>query len=280
MEIKGTIIGEAEADDRIRAVVLNGSRANDAVKPDKYQDYDIVFFVYDLPGFTSNHNWTEFLGDKLLMQLPDEMEIGIDEAKETFTYLMVFEDGVRIDLTLFPIDGFMTSYTHDSLTKLWMDKDGLFDDIPDSNDIDYHVRKPSEKEFQDVCNEFWWVSHYVAKALVRNEIIHAKSLMEGPLRNMFNRVIEIYAGMTKGFSISVGKGLKNIPYLLSEDAYGQILLTYPNHHPDNIVDSMKKMFHIFSRYARKIATELNYDYMEREEHNAIYYFNTFLKDKI
>lgn len=36
------------ADDNIRAAILNGSRANKQVAADKYQDFDIVFFVRDI----------------------------------------------------------------------------------------------------------------------------------------------------------------------------------------------------------------------------------------
>jgi hypothetical protein len=35
--------------------------------------------------------------------------------------------------------------------------------MPPSNDMDYHVEKPTEKMFTDCCNEFWWVSTNVAK---------------------------------------------------------------------------------------------------------------------
>ena len=39
------IIGVARANDRIRAVYMNGSRANPNIKKDIFQDYDIVYVV-------------------------------------------------------------------------------------------------------------------------------------------------------------------------------------------------------------------------------------------
>jgi hypothetical protein len=41
----------AENDDRIRAVLLNGSRANPNIEPDKYQDYDLLLVVRDFETF-------------------------------------------------------------------------------------------------------------------------------------------------------------------------------------------------------------------------------------
>lgn len=64
-EIKDLIINFATKDERIRAVLLNGSRANPHIQPDKYQDFDIVFIVNDLISFTSNHDWTNIFGEKL-----------------------------------------------------------------------------------------------------------------------------------------------------------------------------------------------------------------------
>lgn len=37
----------------------------------------------------------------------------------------------------------------------------------------YHVRKPSAREYDDCCNEFWNVTPYVIKGLCRKEILFA-----------------------------------------------------------------------------------------------------------
>ena len=73
VEIKKIIIDKAIADERIRAVLLNGSRANSKIPPDKYQDFDIVYLVDELASFTADHNWTNIFGEKIVWQLPDEM---------------------------------------------------------------------------------------------------------------------------------------------------------------------------------------------------------------
>jgi len=53
-EMMDLIIGVAKADDRIRAVLMVGSRANPTVPRDKYQDYDITYFVKDIKPFYNN----------------------------------------------------------------------------------------------------------------------------------------------------------------------------------------------------------------------------------
>ncbi|MEM7104913.1 MAG: aminoglycoside 6-adenylyltransferase [Bacteroidota bacterium] len=274
--IKQLILGKANTDNRIRAVLLNGSRANDNIKPDRYQDFDLVFIVNELETFTADHSWTDCFGEIALWQLPGEMTLDDESHPDSFTYLMVFSDWHRIDLTLFPKNKLAESFEYDSLTKVWLDKDNLFNDIPRAGDSDYLIRKPSEKEFLDICNEFWWVSPYVAKAIMREEIIHAKEIMDIPVRKMFNRLIEIYVGVETNFSVSAGKGLKFIQKYIQTSEYEKILQTYPNQKSGEIIRGQKMMMDLFSRFAKTIAHSLNYPYNLKEESNAINYFDAML----
>lgn len=53
------ILDVAREDDRIRAVVLSGSRADPEVPRDRYQDYDILFLVREVAPFYNNTAWIE-----------------------------------------------------------------------------------------------------------------------------------------------------------------------------------------------------------------------------
>src|SRR5579872_6255847 len=186
-EIKSIIVDKAKADSRIRAVLLNGSRANQKLSPDGLQDFDVVYIVHQMNTFIADSNWTSIFGEKLIWQLPDEMELSERDEKisHSFHYLMLFSDGNRIDLTLFPIEKFEEDFIPDSLTMVWLDKDNLFANIEPASDKDYHIQRPSGREFKRVCNEFWWVSTYIAKGLIRKEISYVRAVMEGPVRKMF-----------------------------------------------------------------------------------------------
>jgi len=58
-EMIDLILSVANADERIRGVMLGGSRANPAVPKDCYQDYDIAFAVTDMKPFFNNPAWVE-----------------------------------------------------------------------------------------------------------------------------------------------------------------------------------------------------------------------------
>jgi aminoglycoside 6-adenylyltransferase len=275
VEMQELIINTAKSDDRIRAVLLNGSRANKKVSVDKYQDFDIVYFVYDIESFTSNHNWTNVFGDKIIMQLPDEMVFGKknDDEKIAFHYLMLFKDGNRIDLTLFPINKPGLKFPADSLTIVWLDKDNLFSNISEANDFDYLIKKPTEKEFLDACNEFWWVCTNVSKGLLRNEITYSKEMLESFARPMFMKIIEWYIGTETDFSVSFGKAGRFMKQCLTSFQYDNILATYSDYQIENNWKSLFVMTKLFGQFAIAVADKLNFKYNLKEEQNVTMFLN-------
>jgi aminoglycoside 6-adenylyltransferase len=280
-EIKKLVVDNAFHDERIRAVLLNGSRANQKIAPDKYQDFDIVFIVKELASFISDHDWTRIFGKKLIWQLPDEMMLDSVKSKNDpgFHYLMLFEDGNRIDLTLFPIDKITDQFYSDSLTIVWLDKDRLFRGINESNDLGYTIEKPTEKQFLDVCNEFWWVSTYVAKGLLRTEITYAKEMLERFVRPMFMKIVEWYAGIRTAFSVSFGKGGRFMKSYLPRAIYKKILRTYSDYHLKNNWKALFVMLKLFGFLAKSIADNLKFHYEINEEKNVTKYLKLLYREQ-
>jgi len=277
-EIRNLILDFAEKDNRVRAVLLNGSRANPKVKTDIHQDFDVVFIVNNLESFIINHSWTDVFGEKIIYQLPDEMNSENEDCKKekvSFSYLMLFKDKNRIDLTLFPLQKFKSDFILDSLTIVWLDKDNFFERLAKSNDTDYLIHKPTEKEFLDTCNEFWWVSTYVVKGLLRNEIIYAKEMLERIVRPMFMRIIEWRVGIENNFDISLGKADKLLESHVANEFYKKILLTYSNFEIEENWKALLLMIEIFQQTSNFVANKLEFDINKTEEQNAI----TYLKEQ-
>jgi aminoglycoside 6-adenylyltransferase len=270
-EIITLILNIAKNDERIRAVLLNGSRANPNVKKDRLQDFDIVYIVTEIKTFLNDHDWINIFGERLILQMPKEMVIGEKSDDSSFQYLMLFKDGNRIDLTLFPFDKIESEFNKDSLTILLLDKDNIFGELSPPTDKNYLIKPPTEKEFIDCCNEFWWVSTYVAKGLWRSEIIYAKQVLEVNVRAMFLKIIEWYIGTKTGFTVSFGKDGRNMRDLISTDLYEKILSTYPDSNTENTWNSLFRMTELFHDLAKKIANRMNFNYNENEAYNVTGY---------
>ena len=60
---------------------------------------------------------------------------------------------------------------------LLLDKDECLPDVPAAIDKDYLVKKLTENNFYDVCNEFGWCLNNVAKGLWREEILYVMDML-------------------------------------------------------------------------------------------------------
>jgi aminoglycoside 6-adenylyltransferase len=266
-EMRKLIIDFANADARIRAVLLNGSKANPNIQPDRFQDFDIVYFVENVEDFKRNHDWVKVFGEIIIRQLPDEMTIG-ETDPIGFGYLMLFEDGNRIDLTLYPADKVKENHWPDSLTVCLLDKDNQFQRLPASNESDYFVKRPSSREFKDTSNEFWWVCTYVVKGLLRNEITYAKEMLECVVRPMLMKLIEWKIGSENEFAVACGKSGRFMSRYLSNEYYSRLLQTYSDSNIERNWKALFVMMELFEQTSNEVSSKLDFTIDKSEQKNA------------
>ncbi|AHA10403.1 aminoglycoside adenylyltransferase [Bacillus toyonensis] len=270
-EMLDLIINTAKEDERIRAVIMNGSRVNPNVKKDCFQDYDIMYVVNDIQSFISNHNWIHRFGEIMIVQMPEEMSLIPADEDGKFPYLMQFMDGNRIDLTLVPVELIKKFVGKDSLSKLLLDKDNCLGEFPPASDKDYLVKKPTEKEFLDCCNEFWWCSTNVGKGLWREELTYAKGMLEGPMRDMLVVMLEWHIGMKTKFTANAGKFGKYFEQYVEKDVWEQFKRTFSNAEYENIWDSFFIMGNLFRKVANEIANTYEYQYPQDDDDKVTSY---------
>lgn len=270
-EMLDLIINTAKEDERIRAVIINGSRVNPHVKRDCFQDYDIIYVVKDIQSFTSNHNWIHRFGEIMIVQMPEEMSLVPPDGDGKFPYLMQFMDGNRIDLTLVPVELINNFVGQDSLSKLLLDKDNCIEEFPPASDKDYLIKKPTEKEFLGCCNEFWWCSTNVAKGLWREELSYAKGMLDGPVRDMFIVMLEWHIGMKTDFTVNAGKFGKHFEQYIEKDMWEQFKRTCSNAEYENIWESFFVMGDLFREVANEIANAYGYRYPQDDDDKVTNY---------
>jgi aminoglycoside 6-adenylyltransferase len=271
-EMMDLIMGTAQADERIRAVILNGSRANPNVKRDIFQDYDIVYVVTEMAPFVHNLAWIQRFGEMMVMQLPNEMGEDRDRPSVSATYLMQFMDGNRIDLTIFPL-AHLPAMARDSLSVLLLDKDGVIEPFPPPHEGDYLPQPPTALQFFDRCNEFWWVSPYVAKALWRDEILYAKQLLDGTLREQLMACLVWYVGIKTGFAVSTGKAGKHFRRYLAPAQWELLLRSYSDADYARTWEALLAISELFHSVGVAIADVYGYEYPHGDDERVTAYLH-------
>ena len=149
---------------KIEAVAISGSRTEDRALKDEFQDYDVVYVVDDLDNLTRDISWLDFFCTRIIEQ---HNVIGNRRL-----YLMLFQDGNRIDLPLCPKEHIQEWVDSEAGFTVLEDPKGLFEPYS-PNPHRFWTSPASAIDFEKACNEFWWVSAYVVKGICRNQVIYA-----------------------------------------------------------------------------------------------------------
>ncbi|KKO52682.1 aminoglycoside 6-adenylyltransferase [Paenibacillus sp. DMB20] len=270
-EMLNVILEVAERDERIRAVTLEGSRTNPNVPKDMFQDYDIAFHVTDMESYINEPGWIDVFGERIILQTPEAMSMFPPELGGWFSYLMLFTDGNRIDLTLIPLDEKDDYREENKPMTVLLDKDNVLFDVPPPTDEGYWVKRPSAAFYADCCNEFWWVSTYVAKGLWRKEILYAQEHLNKVARPMLLKMLEWQVGIQTDFSVSIGKCGKYLEKYLAEDRWKALLSTYASGSYDEVWRALHAAGNLFRTTALEVARALNFEYPIEDDRRVAAY---------
>ena len=255
------ILDTARKDDRIRAVIMNGSRANPNAPRDIFQDFDIVYIVTDVEPFWKNLEWIERFGEMMILQMPEDMQDPPPDNSGSFSYLMQFMDGNSIDLGISTLGQWRDNGgPDDSLSILLLDKDGIIEPFPPSSDAGYLPKPPTAKQFADCCNEFWWVSPYVAKGLWRQEILYAKHMQDVYVREQLMKMLRWHIGLKTDFKINPGKMGKYFKKYLEPELWEMVERSYADTSYEDTWDALFVMGDLFRTISISVARQCGFEY--------------------
>lgn len=276
-EMMGLILQKAEEDQRIRAVTMEGSRANQDAVHDSYSDFDICYYVTDIREFTNDPEWVRYFGEILIMQCPaDWYDQPYDyHSHERFTYLIQFQDGNRIDLSLIDIRNIDQESKNDEPRIVLLNKDHFSSLIPIENTDAFHIQKPTEKEYLDTCNEFRWVSIYITKGLCRHELYYAKYHYDVVVMKMFIKMLNWKIGAERQFRVTTGGASKYLKRYLSQEEMQRFHHIFPDGSYEDIWRKLFEMYDYFEENAIYVAKQLGYPFDQEESQRV----RNFLKQR-
>ena len=235
---------------QVDAVALSGSRTDTKAPKDEFQDYDVVYVVDDLDNLTSDLAWLDQFGTRIIEQ---HNILGSRRL-----YLMLFEDGNRIDLTLCPKDHIQEWVESEADFTVLEDPKGLF--VPHSPSPERFWTSPaSETDFEKSCNEFWWVSAYVVKGICRKQVIYAMDHLYGICQQELLKVLAWQVASDRG-PVDIGKNYKYLFNYLPFDKEKEFsnLLDFAS--LDKITQTLFATMQLFHQEAQSLAYKMGFDY--------------------
>ena len=235
---------------QVKAVAMSGSRTNPKAPKDEFQDYDVVYVVDDLDNLTSDLSWLDLFGKRII-----EQEVGFGHRR---LFLMLFEDGNRIDLTLCPKDHIQEWVDSEVGFTVFEDPEHLFE--PYFPNLERYWTPPAtETNFVKSCNEFWWVSAYVVKGICRKQVIYATDHLYGICQQEFLKILAWQVASDRG-KVDIGKNYKYLFNYLPAEQKKEFsdLLDFSS--LDKITESLFATMELFHQEAQFLAYKMGFDY--------------------
>ena len=235
---------------KVEAVAMSGSRTNPKALKDEFQDYDVVYVVDDLDNLTSDLAWLDRFGTRIIEQH--------NVLGNRRLYLMLFEDGNRIDLTLCPKEHMKEWVDSEAAYTVLVDEKGLF--VPYSPSPQrYWTAPPSEEEFTASCNEFWWVSAYVVKGICRKQVIYATDHLYGICQQELLKVLAWQLSSDRG-RVDIGKNYKYLFNYLPAEKEKEFSALLDFSSVEKLTHSLFATMQLFHQEAQSLANKMGFDY--------------------
>ena len=246
---------------QVEAVAMSGSRTDTKAPKDEFQDYDVVYVVDDLDNLTSDLSWLDQFGTRIIEQH--------NVLGNRRLYLMLFEDGNRIDLTLCPTEYIQEWVDSEADYTVLKDEKGLF--VPYSpNPQRYWTSPASAIDFEKACNEFWWVSAYVVKGICRKQAIYATDHLYGICQQELLKVFAWQVASDRG-EVDIGKNYKYLFQYLPAEKEKEFSNLLDFSSVEKLTQSLFATMQLFHREAQILAQKMGFDYDKEVAEKMIQY---------
>ncbi len=267
----------ANSQDEIRAIILTSSQTNPEAPRDPLSDFDIVLYTRKVDRFSSDDSWLSFIGE-ILIKFNDQWE---EDGDINYTRLVIYKDGTKIDFSLTNIttlEKIVKKQTlPDSLEvgyEVLIDKDNLTTGLKKPTYKAHIPKVPTEKEYLDLVNEFFWETTYVAKNLYRNELFPMKYSFDYVIKlEILRKLLEWYIEIEHNWDLKPGDNGRHLKKYLPEGLWTETESTFAGTSVDANWSALFKAIHLFRGIAQKVANNLGYSYPTELDSNVSEYLN-------
>ena len=247
-EMLGLILGTVKKLQVDAVAPLSGSRTDTKAPKDEFQDYDVVYVVDDLDTLTNDLSWLDQFGKRVI-----EQEVTLGHRR---LYLMLFEDGKSIDLTLCPKEHINEWVASEADYTVLVDEKDLFESYSPSPQR-FWTSPASETDFEKTCNEFWWVSAYVVKGIYRKQVIYATDHLYGICQQEVLKILAWQVASDRG-AVDIGKNYKYLFNYLPIEKEFSALLDFSS--LDKITQFLLATMEFFHQEAQSLAHKMGFKY--------------------
>ncbi len=253
----------AESQQNIRAIVMMGSYARG--RADELSDLDIEIFARDTKSYLTSGFWMSEIGP-VIVYLSLHNDLGSP------TRLVIFRDGLKVDFTISPasvlasiVDGRKLPPLYDHGYRVLVDKDQLAGRLPAASLRSPLTRVPTEQEFNDVAQEFWFEAYHVAKYLRRDDLWAVK-FRDWNLKELLLKMLEWSEKSLHGWDYETGDHGIRIREWTDPSVLARLGGVFARFDAADSWRALQTTIDVFRDIAQDTAGRLRYHYPEEVDH--------------
>jgi aminoglycoside 6-adenylyltransferase len=260
----------------VRAMLLTSTRAVPGARADLFSDYDVILALREVQPFYAERAWLEAFGRVLALYRDPLIP---DHGLERSGYVTQYEDGLKIDFSLWPVELLQQIVAEPKLPaeldagyRILIDKDHLTDGLAPPSYKGYIPTPPAEADYQDVIEVFFLEAIYVAKLLWRDDVMAAKHGLDQYMKQEhLLPMLEWHVETDHQWSVKPGPYGRGLKHWLRPDLWAHLERTYTGAEMEANWAALFETIGLMRHVASEVAERLGYHYPEALEHRAMAY---------
>jgi len=248
-------------------MLLTSTRAVPDATVDEFSDYDVVLIVENIDPFYRDRSWLQDFGE-VLVAYWDPIYPDPDYGHEKFGNVTQYSDGLKIDFTLLPVswlkqvsEASVLPAELDAGYRVLLDKADLTKEMKSPTYKAYVQTPPTNEEYQRAINDFFSDAPYVAKCLLRGELLPLKWCLDYDMKHVYLRpMLEWRMEMDHHWAATIGSLSKGLKKKLSPEIWSQLEGTYAGADMSDNWESLFRTMALFRRVAMEVGEGLGYTY--------------------
>jgi aminoglycoside 6-adenylyltransferase len=246
----------------VRAMILTSTRASPTAPLDLLSDYDVILAVDDVRPFYESRAWLSDFGPLLVLYRDP---LALDYGLERFAYITQYENGLKIDFTLWTAGILPRVAAEPTLPdeldvgyELLLDKDNLAQGLQRPTYRAHIPRPPAESQYLEQIELFFHNATYVAKYLWRDDLVAAKHIFDDVKVGNLRRMLEWQMEIDHNWSLKPGAYGRYLKRYLRPAVWAQLEETYVGPGLDENWRALFKTIDLFRQAAREVGRHLGY----------------------
>jgi aminoglycoside 6-adenylyltransferase len=268
-EIMASILTWAEADENIRAVIVNGSSTRPPGSSDRFSDRDVQIIAADRAPLVADDAWIRSIAPIWAFEY-------LDNDDDFDSRLVFFEGARKVDFTIADrsqIDEMSESGVLDSLYAkgytVLLDKDGITANLPPVTPVQPHTDLPTVAEFEHAVGEFWFEAAHMPTYLMRDELWVVK-FRDWTMKSNVLRMLEWHAAVQHDQQVDVWYIGSKMKRWIDPGTWNELMGIFGHFDRTDSYRALVTMMDVFIRLTHDVAEACGFEVPASEHHIRTY----------